>query len=129
MALPTKKKRGLRVLSHKGVDYYWKVKVNDDYAEHSLDVVIGLAKKTSSFFTLFFIFKDPFLHFPHTGRQPALSEEELKRLKAMEKVSPQLIVEAIELADKENWQQIRHFALTYADHEFTVTKNLGRMHL
>lgn len=129
MALPTKKKRGLRVLTHKGTGYYWKVKVNDDYEERSLDIVIGLEKKASSFFTVFFIFNDPFLHFPKADHKPGENEESLKPLKALEKVSPALIAEAIDVADQESWEEFKHFALIYKDGVFSVTKNFGRMHL
>lgn len=109
------------MLAHQGIRYYWKVRVNDDEMERSLSVVIGLEEKSSSFFDLYYLFKDPFLHFPTSGRGPVLSPEEAKPLKALEKISPQLIVDAIDFANKEQWQNIRYFALAYIDGVFTVT--------
>lgn len=96
--------------------------------ECSLSVVIGLEKKTSSFFHLYYLFKDPFLHFPTSGRGPVKSPEELKQLKSLEKISPQLIVEAIDFANKEQWQNERNFALMYKDGAFNVTESDRKHH-
>lgn len=117
------------MLTHQGIGYYWKVRVNDDEMACSLSVIIGLEEKTSSFFYLLYHFKDPFLHFPMSGQKSDHTPESLKELKAREKISPRLIAEAIDVANQHAWETKRHFALMYADDAFTVVEHLSRQHL
>lgn len=117
MALPTKKKRGIRLLKHEGVSYYWKVK--NDYAKAELEVLIGLEHRPSICFHVHAGFVDLSLYAPWVFAAQ-LQGEDLNRINEPEYIGPKFIVEAIAFANTQNWQENKKFNVMYKDAVFTV---------
>ncbi len=115
MALPTKKKRGLRILKHQDTSYYWKVK--NDYAKAELEVLIGLEDKPSLNFHVRVSFVDPSLYFPWLAATQAEGKD-VTSINEPEKVSPKFIVEAISFAETQHWQEKKKFSIVYKGGEF-----------
>ena len=115
MALPTRKKRGIRLLKHEGVSYYWKVK--NDYAKAELEVLVGLEDKPSLSFKIRVSFVDPSLYFPWFAAAQAKGKD-VTTINEPEKVSPKFIVEAISFAETQHWQEKKKFSLVYKGGEF-----------
>lgn len=120
MALPAGKKRGLRLLEHEGLRYYWKVK--NDYAKAELDVLVGLENTPSVCFHIRVDFVDSSLYFPWMA-QAHEQGSELGRINQVDKVSPKLIVEAINFVRTKGWPDHVHLQLEYKQNTFyTETK-------
>lgn len=115
MALPTKKKRGIRLLKHEGLSYYWKVK--NDYAKAELEVLVGLENKPSLSFKIRVSFVDPSLYFPWFAAAQAEGKD-VTTINALEKISPKFIVEAIDFANAHSWQEKKKFVLVYQGGRF-----------
>ncbi len=96
MALPTKKKRGIRLLKHEGRAYYWKVK--NDYAKAELEVLIGLESKPGICFHVRVSFVDPVLYGPWLAASQMQGKEAIE-VNNPEHISPKFIVEAIAFAN------------------------------
>jgi len=116
MALPSKKKKGLRLLKHKNTGYYWKVR--EDIGAAMFEMIVGLESKPSKIFTVEVSFVNPSLYFPwfaaahEEGRDVANSNE-------LDKISPKFIVEAIDFADAQGWQE-KKLVLMYQAGKFKV---------
>jgi len=117
MAIPQKKKRGIRLLKHEGVSYYWKVK--NDYAKAELEVLIGLEHQPSLCFHVHASFVDPSLYAPWISAAQ-MQGKDVTRINEPEYISPKFIVEAIAFANMQNWQEKNNFNVTYKDAVFTV---------
>lgn len=121
MALPTKKKRGIRLLKHEGVGYYWKVR--EDTGNAMLAVIVGLEAKPSLFFIVYVSFVNPFLYGPWL----ALAHEQgrdVAGINEVDGISPKLIAEAIAFANTQSWQEKKkNFNVTYKDGGFVVQDN------
>ncbi len=115
MALPAKKKRGLRVLTHKGTRYYWKVKYNAANAE--LDILIGLESVPSACFHVHVSFVDPSLYGPWLAAAQAQGKA-VTELNERDHIGPGFIVEAIAFADAHQWQEKKGFSVLYQDGGF-----------
>lgn len=117
MALPNKKKRGIRLLKHEGVGYYWKVR--EDTGNAMLAVIVGLEAKPSLFFIVYVSFVNPSLYAPWF----AVAQEQgrdTSTINMPDKISPKLIVEAIAFANTQHWQEKKNFTLAYRDGGFVV---------
>jgi hypothetical protein len=116
MTLPSRKKRGLRVLKHHGVSYYWKVK--EDMAKALLEVIIGLESKPSVVFSVEVSFVNPSVYFPWFAAAHEQGRD-VTKINEMDKVSPKFIVEAIEVADAHHWQG-KKIVLLYKTGQFKL---------
>jgi hypothetical protein len=117
MALPAKKKRGIRLLKHEDVNYYWKVR--EDTSNAMLAVIVGLEARPSLFFIVYVSFVNPSLYGPWL----ALAHEQgrdVSTINEPDKISPKLIVEAIAFANTQNWQEKKKFNVTYKDGTFRI---------
>lgn len=117
MALPNKRKRGIRLLKHEGCTYYWKVR--EDTSNAMLETIIGLEAKPSRFFIVSVGFVNPSVYFPWL----ALAQEQGKdaaHINEFEKISPRFIVEAIDFANAQHWQEKKRFNAVYKDGGFKV---------
>lgn len=124
MALPTKKKRGIRLLKHEGISYYWKVK--NDYAKAELEVLVGLEDKPSLSFKIHVSFVDTSLYFPWFAAAHQLGRD-VTKINELEKISPKFIVEAIEFAHTHSWQEKKKLELKYQGGRFEIQdKSLTR---
>lgn len=117
MALPTRKKRGLRLLEHEGLRYYWKVK--NDYAKAELDVLVGLENTPSVCFHIRMDFVDSSLYFPWMA-QAHEQGQDAPNVNPLEYVSPKVIVEAIAFANRQSWREKKGFGLVYQDGAFRI---------
>ncbi len=117
MALPTKKKRGIRLLKHEGRAYYWKVK--NDYAKAELEVLIGLESKPGICFHVRVSFVDPVLYGPWLAASQMQGKEAIE-VNNPEHISPKFIVEAIAFANTQSWQEKKNFNVMYKDGGFVV---------
>jgi hypothetical protein len=117
MALATKKKRGLRLLKHEGLSYYWKVK--NDYAKAELEVLVGLENKPALSFKIRVSFVDPSLYFPWFAAAQAEGKDVIT-INELEKISPKFIVEAIDFANAQSWQEKKKFVLVYQGGAFIL---------
>lgn len=117
MALPTKKKRGIRLLKHEGVSYYWKVR--EDTGNAMLAVIVGLEARPSLFFIVYVSFVNPSLYGPWLAAAQAQGKD-VASMNEVDGISPKLIVEAIAFANTQNWQEKKNFSVTYEDGGFTV---------
>lgn len=117
MALPTKKKRGIRLLKHEGVGYYWKVR--EDTGNAMLAVIVGLEAKPSLFFIVYVSFVNPSLYGPWLAAAQMQGKEAIE-VNNPEHISPKFIVEAIAFANTQSWQEKKNFNVTYKDGGFVV---------
>lgn len=115
MALPTKKKRGIRLLKHEGISYYWKVK--NDYAKAELEVLIGLESKPGICFHVRVSFVDSVLYGPWIAAAKAQGKE-VAEINQPEYISPKFIAEAIGFANVQHWQEKKKFNIVYKDGKF-----------
>lgn len=117
MAIPQKKKRGIRILKHEGNSYYWKVK--NDYAKAELEVLIGLESKPSVNFRVRTGFVDPVLYAPWLAAAQAEGKE-LTLINDPEYISPKFIVAAIAFAQETGWPERKALRLVYKQGVFQL---------
>lgn len=117
MALPTKKKRGIRLLKHEGISYYWKIK--NDYAKAELEVLVGLEDKPALSFKIRVSFVDPSLYFPWFAAARAEGKD-VATINELEKISPKFIVAAIDFANAQSWQENKKLKLMYQSGRFDI---------
>lgn len=115
MALPNKKKRGIRLLKHEGVSYYWKVR--EDTGNAMLAVIVGLEAKPSLFFIVYVSFVNPSLYGPWFAAAQAQGKD-VTSINEPDGISPKLIAEAIVFANTQHWQEKKNFSLKYTDGGF-----------
>ncbi len=120
MAIPQKKKRGIRLLTHEGISYYWKVKNN--YEQVMLHVLIGLEDKPSFVFSVDVDFVDPGLYFPWFATAHEQGRD-MTKINGLEKVSPKFIVSAIDFARETGWPEQKALRLLYKQGVFQLETN------
>lgn len=117
MALPDKRKRGIRLLKHEAISYYWKVK--NDYAKAELEVLIGLESKPSCFFKVELSFVNPSLYFPWMAAAQEQGRD-VSSVNELQALSPQFIVSAIDAARASGWPEKRSLKLYYKQGNFVI---------
>lgn len=117
MALPNKRKRGIRLLKHEGCTYYWKVK--NDYAKAELEVLIGLESKPSQRFYVRVGFVDSVLYGPWLAAAQEQGRD-MSSINELQAVSPKFIVSAIDVARASGWPEKSPLKLYYKQGNFVT---------